>query len=292
MAAGTLHHGIVFPQTEIGADPGAVRAFAEASEELGFDGLMLYDHVLGADRTNRPDWSGWYDLQHMFHEIFVTLGYMAAVTRRIRLVTGIVILPQRQTALVAKQAAEVDVLSQGRLTLGIVVGWNDVEFVALEKDFGNRGKRSEEQIEVLRALWTQESVDFEGKDHRLPQVGINPLPVQRPIPIWIGGDADPVLERTARIADGWIPISSPEDTEPKLEQLARHCEKLGRSHADLEIVSTISLEGRDFDWVAGQVERWKKLGATGIYLDAMNSGRSGPDAHIEVAAQFKALLGG
>ena len=290
MSDSALQHGIVFPQTEIGADPGAVRAFAEASESLGFDGLMLYDHVVGADLTNRPDWSGWHDIQHMFHEIFVALGYMAAITQRIRLVTGIVIVPQRQTTLIAKQAAEVDVLSGGRLTLGAGVGWNEVEFVALGEEFGNRGKRCEEQIEILRSLWTRDSVDFQGKYHQLPEVGINPLPVQRPIPIWIGGAADPVLERTARIGDGWLPMGSPEETEPKLDQLARHCEKVGRSYADLEIASTISLEGRDLDWVAMQVERWKKLGATAIYLDAMNSGRSGPDAHIEIATQFKSLL--
>ena len=282
--------GIVFPQTEIGADPGAVRAFAEASESLGFSGLMIYDHVVGADLQNRPDWSGWYDLQHMFHEVFVVLGYIAAITTRIRLVTGIVILPQRQTTLVAKQAAEVDVLSDGRLTLGIGVGWNDVEFVALNESFSNRGRRCEEQIEVMRALWTQKSVDFSGKYHRLPEVGIKPLPVQRPIPIWTGGQADIVLKRVARIGDGWLPMDSPEVAKPRLESIAGYCEDIGRDMGEFEVPCTIPLEGKDFAWVEGQVSDWKSLGATSIYLDTMNSGLDGPDAHIKVAGEFRSLF--
>ena len=184
-----MHYGVVFPQIEIGADPVGCRDFAQAAEGLGFDGLMAYDHVLGADTSVRPGWSGWYQLEDMFHEPFVLFGHLAAVTERIRFVTGILILPQRQTALVAKQAAEVDVLSGGRMTLGIGVGWNDVEFEALGQSFRDRGRRSEEQIEVMRRLWTQESVDFDGKWHRVPAAGINPLPVQRPIPVWIGGAA-------------------------------------------------------------------------------------------------------
>ena len=282
--------GIVFPQTEIGADPGAARAFAQASESLGFDGLMLYDHVVGADLRNRSGWSGWYDLQHLFHEIFVTLGYIAALTKHIRLVTGVVILPQRQTTLVAKQAAEVDVLSGGRLTLGVGVGWNDVEFVALNEDFANRGKRCEEQIEVMRALWTQQSVDFAGKYHRLPEIGIKPLPVQKPIPIWIGGQADVVLKRVARLADGWLPMDSAQAAQPRLEQIARYCEDIGRDYAEIEIPCTISLDGHDFDWVEDQVRQWERLGATSFYLDTMNSGFEGPDAHIKAAIDFKSLF--
>ena len=292
MAKPSFRSGIVFPQTEIGADPGAVRAFAETSESLGFDGLMIYDHVVGADLRNRADWSGWYDLQHSFHEIFVVLGYIAAVTKRIRLVTGIVILPQRQTTLVAKQAAEVDVLSGGRLTLGIGVGWNDVEFVALNEDFSNRGKRCEEQIEVMRALWTQESVDFTGNYHRLPEIGIKPLPVQRPIPIFLGGQANVVLERTARIGDGWLPMDAAKEAEPRLEKLARYCEEIGRDFTELEVPCTIALDGHDLEWVAKQVSDWKRLGVSNFYLDTMNCGFRGPDPHLKVAAEFKSLLDG
>ena len=262
----------------------------QASESLGFDGLMIYDHVVGADLRHRANWEGWYDLQHMFHEIFVVLGYIAALTERIRLVTGIVILPQRQTTLVAKQAAEVDVLSGGRLTLGIGVGWNDVEFVALNEDFTNRGKRCEEQIEVMRALWTQQSVDFAGRFHRLPQVGIKPLPVQRPIPIFLGGQADVVLRRAARIGDGWLPMDSAQDAEPRLEKLIRYCDEVGRNFAELEVPCTISLAGHDLDWVNTQLGEWKKLGVNDFYLDTMNCGLQGPDAHIKMAAEFKSLF--
>ena len=214
-----MHYGVVFPQIEIGADPVGCRDFAQAAEGLGFDGLMTYDHVLGADTSVRPDWSGWYQMEDLFHEPFVLFGHLAAVTERIRFVTGILILPQRQTALVAKQAAEVDVLSGGRMTLGIGVGWNDVEFEALGENFRDRGRRCEEQIALMRRLWTEESVDFEGKWHRVSAAGINPLPVQRPIPVWIGGAADPVLRRAARIGEGWLPMGKPEDNAAALESL-------------------------------------------------------------------------
>ena len=197
--------GVVFPQTEIGPDPGAVRAFAQAAEELGYDHLLAYDHVLGADTTNRPDWPGPYRAEHEFHEIFVLFGYLAAVAPGLELVTGVLVLPQRQTALVAKQAAEIDLLTGGRFRLGVGLGWNFVEFEALGEDFANRGRRSEEQIEVLRRLWTEPVVDFEGSWHRIPAAGINPLPVQRPIPVWIGGSAEAAIRRTARLADGFFP---------------------------------------------------------------------------------------
>jgi probable F420-dependent oxidoreductase len=282
--------GIVFPQTEIGDDPGAVRAFAETSESLGFEGLMIYDHVVGADLRNRPNWDGWYDLQHSFHEIFVVMGFIAGFTNRIRLVTGIVIAPQRQTVLLAKQAAEVDVLSGGRLTLGIGVGWNDVEFVALNEDFTNRGKRCEEQIEVLRALWTEDSVDFSGKYHHLPGVGIKPLPKQRPIPIYLGGQVDAVLDRVARLGDGWLPMDSPDVAASRLEKLNYFCERAGRDVREIDIPCMINLAGHDLEWVYAQVDSWKQLGATSFYLDTMNCGLRGADAHLEVAARFMSML--
>ncbi|HLE81312.1 MAG TPA: LLM class F420-dependent oxidoreductase, partial [Dehalococcoidia bacterium] len=191
--------GVVFPQTEIGADPGGVRNYVQAVEQMGYAHLAIYDHVLGADPTNRPDWRGPYTSKTLFHEPMVLFGYLAALTQRLELVTSIIILPQRQTALVAKQAAEIDVLAQGRFRFGVGIGWNQVEYEALGEDFHNRGRRMEEQIAVLRALWTQEVVTFEGKWHRITEAGINPLPVQRPIPIWMGGGAEPVLQRIARL---------------------------------------------------------------------------------------------
>ena len=172
--------GMVFPQAEIGPDPGAVRAIAQAAEELGYAHLLAYDHVLGAGLRNRPDFRGPYTSDSLFHEVFVLFGYLAGVTERLELVSGVIILPQRQTALVAKQAAEVDVLSGGRLRLGVGVGWNDVEFTGLNENFRNRGRRCEEQIALMRALWTDEVVDFEGRWHRIPEAGINPLPGAAP----------------------------------------------------------------------------------------------------------------
>ena len=204
--------GAIFPQTEIGQDPGVIREYAQAVEELGYGHLLAFDHVLGADTSTRPDWRGPYTSKTMFHEPLVLYGYLAAITQRIELVTGIIILPQRQTALVAKQAAEVDVLSGGRLRLGVGIGWNDVEYEALGENFHNRGRRSEEQVELLRELWTKEAVTFEGRWHRVTAAGINPLPVQRPIPLWFGsGPTDAALQRIARLGDGWFPQFRPDD---------------------------------------------------------------------------------
>ncbi|HEY9325316.1 MAG TPA: LLM class F420-dependent oxidoreductase, partial [Candidatus Limnocylindria bacterium] len=179
--------GAVFPQLEIGTDPDAIAKYARTVEDLGYDHLVIFDHVLGADANRPGGWTGAYDHRSMFHEPFVLYGYLAAVTSRLRLATAVLVLGQRQTALVAKQAAEVDVLSRGRLTLGVGIGWNAVEYEALGESFTNRGRRIEEQIAVLRALWTQEVVDFKGRWHRIDRAGIDPLPVQRPIPIWMGG---------------------------------------------------------------------------------------------------------
>ena len=285
-----MHYGVVFPQIEIGADPVGCRDFAQAAEGLGFDGLMTYDHVLGADTSVRPGWSDSYQMEDMFHEPFVLFGHLAAVTERIRFVTGILILPQRQTALVAKQAAEVDVLSGGRMTLGIGVGWNDVEFEALGQNFRDRGRRSEEQIEVMRRLWTQESVDFDGKWHRVPAAGINPLPVQRPIPVWIGGEADPVLRRAARIGEGWLPMGKPADNAPSLERLRGYLAAEGRGDEPYAIVPVVDLHGQGWDDLARDVEDWRALGATHLYFDGMKVDIGGPAEHIAAIERFRGLL--
>ena len=177
--------GAVFPQTEIGADPVGVKDYVQAAEAMGYEHLLVFDHVLGADASKRDSWDRPYSSVDMFHEPFVLFGYLAGITEKIELTTGVLILGQRQTALVAKQAAEIDVLSGGRLRLGIGVGWNEVEYEALGERFTNRGRRSEEQIELMRALWTQDTVDFQGRHHQVSHAGINPLPVQRPIPMCV-----------------------------------------------------------------------------------------------------------
>src|SRR5687768_14762170 len=224
--------GVVFPQTELGGDAGAARAYAEAVEGLGYRHLLVYDHVLGADPEVHKGWSGPYDVHTTFHEPFVFFGFLAAVTSALELVTGIIILPQRQTALVAKQAAEVDLLSGGRLRLGVGVGWNAVEYEALGKDFHDRGARSEEQIALLRALWTAPAITFDGRWERVVEAGLNPLPVQRPIPLWIGGYAEATLRRVGRLGDGWFPWREPTDAmRAAVERLRGYARAAGRDPA-------------------------------------------------------------
>jgi probable F420-dependent oxidoreductase len=287
----TVQLGVVFPQTEIGADPGAVRAFAQAAEEIGYRHLLAYDHVLGADVSNRSDWPGPYTAEHQFHELFVLFGYLAGIAPGLELVAGVLVLPQRQTALVAKQAAEVDLLSGGQLRLGVGLGWNVVEFEALGEDFRNRGRRSEEQIEVLRRLWTEPIVDFEGRWHRSPAAGINPLPVQRPIPIWIGGSAEVAIRRAARIADGFFPQRPLEGGWPAtMERFRAWAEEAGRDPGTIGIEQRIDVStGTPDDWRAA-VDEWRRLGATHVAFVTMRGGLDA-DGHIErIRAAFEVML--
>ncbi|HEX4518425.1 MAG TPA: LLM class F420-dependent oxidoreductase [Gaiellaceae bacterium] len=274
--------GVVFPQTEIGADPAGVRAYAEAVQELGFTHLTSYDHVLGADPAGHPGFSGPYTSESMFHEPFVLYGYLAAVAPRLELVTGIVILPQRQTALVAKQAAEVDILTGGRFRLGVGQGWNTVEYEALGADWPTRGKRFEEQIELLRRLWQEPVLDFEGRFHTITATGINPLPVQRPIPIWMGGSSEPALKRIARLADGYFPLSNPleECWAATLERMRGWREEAGRDPDDFGIEARIdTATGTPEDWHRA-AEEWRTLGATHLSINTMRGGLEGPGPHI------------
>ncbi len=208
--------GVVFPQTEFGGDAGAVRAYGQRVEELGYTHILAYDHVVGADPAVHQGWAGPYDIDTTFHEPLVMFGFLAAVTSTVELVTGVIILPQRQAVLVAKQAAEVDLLSGGRLRLGVGLGWNAVEYEALGEDFTNRGGRSAEQVEVMRQLWSQRSVTFQGRHHTIIGAGLAPLPVQRPIPVWFGAASTRGLERAGRLGDGWFPMVGP---GPRLDGL-------------------------------------------------------------------------
>ena len=246
--------GVVFPQTEIGADPGGVAAFAQAAEDLGYEHIAAFDHVIGANVENRPNFTGPYTKESMFHEPMVLFGYLAGLSKAIVLATGILILPQRQTVLVAKQAATLDVLLEGRLRLGIGIGWNQVEYEALGENFADRGRRCEEQVAVLRALWSENPTSFEGQWHKINDAGLNPLPVQRPIPIWFGGMAESVIERVGRIGDGWYPRfprlgqradssvmpHHQEAPEAVIARMHAHARAAGRNPAD------IAIEGRVF----------------------------------------------
>ena len=285
--------GAIFPQTEIGADPGAVRDFAQAAEALGYEHLLVFDHVLGADASKRESWERPYSHTDLFHEPFVLFGYLAAFTETIQMTTGILILPQRQTALVAKQAAAVDVLTGGRLRLGVGIGWNDVEYEALGENFANRGRRSEEQIELMRLLWTQEVVNYDGRYHKVTHAGINPLPVQRPIPIWFGGGAPKVVDRIGRLGDGWFPQFKPDGQGQ--EQIARMKEIAvgsGRDPGAIGIEGRVSIsEGNPDEWNK-TAAAWGEVGATHLSVNTMRAGLSGPDEHIEAIRRFKEAVTG
>ncbi|HZR91744.1 MAG TPA: LLM class F420-dependent oxidoreductase [Gaiellaceae bacterium] len=274
--------GAVFPQTESGTDPGALRALLEGVWELGCTHLHAYDHVLGADRSRHTHLTGPYGAEHQFHEILVFFGYAAAVVPGLELVTDIVIAPQRQTALLAKQAAEIDLLTRGRFRLGLGIGWNDVEYEALGMDFSNRGRRFEEQIELLRRLWTEPVLDFRGRWHTVTAAGINPLPVQRPIPIWIGGSAEPALRRAARLGDGYFPQRPLEGGWPAtIERVRGWVREAGRDPDRFGIDARIPVsQGTPEEWRA-EAERWRSLGATHLSLVTAGGGLEGPDAHLE-----------
>ncbi len=280
--------GAIFPQTEIGADPGAVRDFAQAAEALGYEHLLVFDHVLGADASKRESWERPYSHTDLFHEPFVLFGYLAAFTETIQMTTGILILPQRQTALVAKQAAAVDVLTGGRLRLGVGIGWNDVEYEALGETFGNRGRRSEEQIELMRLLWTQEVVNYDGRYHKVTHAGINPLPVQRPIPIWFGGGAPKVVDRIGRLGDGWFPQFKPDGQgQEQIAQMKEIAVGSGRDPGAIGIEGRVSIsEGNPDEWNK-TAAAWGEVGATHLSVNTMRAGLSGPDEHIEAIRRFK-----
>lgn len=279
--------GVTFPQNEITADSGAVRAYAETAESLGYTHLLAYDHVLGADTTHRPDWRpGAYTKDSLFHEPFVLFGYLAGLTQRIEFVTGVIILPQRQTALVAKQAAEIAVLSGGRFRLGVGVGWNPVEYQSLNENFANRGKRSEEQIAVLRALFAEPVVTFRGAWHTIEAAGLNPLPAQ-PIPIWIGGSVDTTLQRVARLGDGWFPQMGPDDSAREaVATLRQYTEAAGRDPNAIGIEARVSIGGKTPDDWAREVEGWRQIGATHLAVNTMKAGLQKPQEHIDAIRRF------
>lgn len=281
--------GVTFPQNEIGADPSVIRDYAQTAEALGYSHLVAFDHVLGADPTNRPGWQS-YTQRDMFHEPFVLFGYLAALTR-LELVPAVIILPQRQTALVAKQAAEVDILTGGKLRLGIGVGWNPVEYEALGTDFHTRGRVIEEQVEVMRLLWSQEVVSYKGRYHTITEAGLNPLPVRRSIPIWMGGRADALLRRTARLGDGWFPQGYPNDQMGEtIERLRSYTREAGRDPATLGIEARLSARDGDLDEWVKQTQAWQELGASHISINTMGAGFKSPDEHIDAIRRYKAAI--
>ena len=282
-----MQTGLVYPQTEYPTDPAAVRDYAQTAEALGFTHVLAYDHVLGANPDRPGGWTGPYTHRDPFMEPFVLFTYMAAVTTRLGFIPGILILPQRETALVAKQAATLDVLCSGRLRLGVGTGWNEVEYVALSQEFSTRGRRQEEQLEVLRLLWTQELVTYKGRWHDIPDAGINPLPVQRPIPLWFGGHADVVLRRAARLGDGWLPgFRTAEAAREHLDRLDGYLAEAGRDRAAFGLEPRLHWGNGDLDALGRALEGWRAAGATHISLNTMGAGFRTAGEHLAAIRLF------
>jgi probable F420-dependent oxidoreductase len=280
--------GVVFPHQEIGNDPGRIAAYVQAAEDLGYAHVVAYDHVVGADPAGRPAWwKGSYTHRDAFHEPFVLFGYLAAVTKTIELAFGIVILPQRQTVLVAKQAASLDVLSRGRVRLGVAIGWNHVEYEALGMSWRDRAKRVEEQIQVLRLLWTNELVDYTGRWHRIDRAGINPLPVQRPIPLWMGADEEVAIQRVARLADGWFSHLTPDEKgRDGLERFRRYVREAGRDPASVGVEGRVAATGTPDDWTRRALA-FRDMAVSHLEFRTGGSHLRDVDAHIEAMRRFR-----
>ena len=283
--------GVVFPQTELGGDVAVLRTYATESERLGYRHLLAYDHVVGADPAVHQGWNGPYDVHTTFHEPLVMFGFLAAITS-MELVTGIIILPQRQTVLVAKQAAEVDLLTGGKFRLGIGLGWNAVEYEALGTDFTTRGKRSEEQVELMRRLWTEQSVTHDGPGDKVTGAGIAPLPVQRPIPVWFGVASERAFKRAGRMADGWFPMMSPgPDLDAAKAVVDAAAVDSGRDPAAIGMEGRVAWRNGGLDAVVAQAERWRSAGATHLSIDTMRAGFTSLDEHLAALAAAADALG-
>jgi probable F420-dependent oxidoreductase len=277
--------GVIYPQTELPTDPDTVRAYVRGVELLGYQHFAIYDHVLGADPAVHAGWTGAYDVDTTFHEPLVFYGFLAALTQ-LELVTAIVVAPQRQTALLAKQAAEVDILSRGRFRLGIGIGWNRVEYEALGQDFSTRGEREEEQIELLRRLWTERSVTHDRKFDRITGAGLAPMPIQRPIPIWLGGVSSVAYRRMGRLADGWFPRVEPgPELDAARATIAAAAAEAGRDPATIGMEPRVSWGSGATDELVRNAQRWRNAGATHLSVDTMGSGLRGLDAHLDALAK-------
>lgn len=280
--------GVIYPQTELGGDPEGVRRIGLATEELGFDHLLVYDHVLGSPHDREPKLTGPYTDKHPFHDPFVMFAYLAAITSRIELVTGVIILPQRQTALVARQAADVDLLSHERLRLGVGIGWNHVEYEALGQDFRTRGKRVEEQISLLRQFWADDLVSFAGDYDHVERVALNPRP-KRAIPLWMGGFADVALRRAARIADGFIFADGAGNAGEMAGRLRQLVADAGRDPASFPMQCNM-LTAKSVVAVAEGAARWRDSGGSHAAFQTMGQGLTGIDAHVDYIAQVAEAL--
>jgi probable F420-dependent oxidoreductase len=282
--------GAVIPHNEIGTDPGAIRAYAQGAEELGVGHLLIYDHVLGANRDRPGGFQGPYDKDIAFHEPFVLFGFLAAVTERVDLVTAVLILPQRQAVLVAKQAAEVAVLSADRFKLGIGVGWNTVEYDGLNEDFSTRGRRQEEQVDVMRRLWTEDSMSYGGEFHRFEKASILPRS-SRPIPVLFGGSAPALIDRCARLGDGWIPLGKPDEkSAARIADIRRIRRSRGLGMDGFQVQAQAQYAGGNPERWRAHAAAWSELGATHLAIATHNAGETDVDGHLARIAEYQAAL--
>jgi probable F420-dependent oxidoreductase len=282
--------GAVVPHHEIGTDPGAIRAYAQGLEGLGITHLLIYDHVMGADPDRPGGFKGAYDKDVAFHEPFTFFSFVAAVTERLDLVTAVLISPQRQTVLIAKQAAELAILSGNRFRLGIGTGWNTIEYQALNEEFTTRGRRQEEQVELLRRLWTEDAFSFDGTFHTVDRASILPRP-SRPVPILFGGSAPALLERCGRLGDGWIPLGSPNDTSrERLDAIRAHRAAAGRTLDGFLVQAQAQYAGGDPDRWRSHADRWRALGATHLAVATHNAGPTDVDGHLARVAEYQSAL--
>ena len=285
-----MNLGVVVPTMELGPGPAVLREYAQTAQELGYTHLVVQDHVLGVDPAVHVGWDRPYTNMTPTPDPFIQSAFLATAMPGMELVTGVVVLSQRQTALVAKQAAEVDILTGGNFRLGVGTGWNQVEYQALGADFHTRGARSEEQVELMRALWTQPSVTFEGKWHHIDAVGINPLPVQRPIPVWFGGGADALLRRVARMGDGWITepqVQTRKENQAMLDRLFGFAEELGRDPASIGIEGRIELVDNPTEQaVLAALRDWHDMGVNIVTLSTRAVGLDSPQEQMDALKKY------
>ena len=278
--------GAVFPHNEIGTDPQAIKDYAQGVEELGITHLLIYDHVLGADRNRPGGFEGPYDKDVAFHEPFTTFAFIAAVTKNLDMITTVMILPQRQTVLVAKQAAELAILSNNRFKLGIGVGWNAVEYVGLNENFKNRGKRQAEQVELMRLLWESEVLEYKGEYHHIDKASLNPRPSEN-IPIWFGGGAPQLIERCADLGDGWIPLMGPnEAARNTLEEIRAKREAKGLDWNNFGVQAQAQYAGGDPDRWNKHAEKWRDLGASHLAVATHNAEPTNVDGHLSRIKEY------
>jgi probable F420-dependent oxidoreductase len=288
-----MEYGVVYPQTEVPPDPGWIRTFAQTVESSGYNHVLAYEHILGVDAGHPRSVQGPYGLEDHFLSPLLMFTSMAAVTDKLGFATAVLVLPQRDAILVAKQAASLDVLCGGRLRVGVGVGWNAAEFDAIGADFHDRGRRVEEQVAVLRALWTQPKAEFTGDWYRFAEVGIRPLPIQQPIPIWFGGYVDASLKRVAKMGQGWFPgFSNVDDAKPTLDTLVSYVEAEGRAWEEIGIEVRIHYEQGNLDALGAQIEAWSQVGVTHLSLNTMRSGLKDGSAHLRAIERFAGLFNG